>query len=171
MDSRESEPSAPVMVREQSGQIVPIEKKRRGGRPRGFALTHAHETARGRNVQSVKRQINRMVRLGRILGDDLLNLKGTSLNKGVELEALAELPVAERKELIARAVSGEKVSARTRTIDLRGRYARAIAEVIARNFPPETWSTVVVGFYGAGAANIAIELKNKVGESTHAGEQ
>jgi len=49
---------------------------------------------------------------GKALGDDLLNVAGTSLDKGVELDALAKLPPDERKPLIDAAARGEQVSAR-----------------------------------------------------------
>jgi ParB family chromosome partitioning protein len=48
---------------------------------------------------------------GKALGDDLKDVEGTSLDKGVELDALAKMPAAERKEVIAKAKAGEKVSA------------------------------------------------------------
>lgn len=59
-----------------------------------------------------KRDINRNVARAEAIGDDLLRLTGTSLDKGVELDALAKLPEPERKELIERAVAGEAVTAR-----------------------------------------------------------
>ena len=59
-----------------------------------------------------KSQINRHIARAEALGDDLPRVHGTSLDKGVELDALAKLPEAERAELIERAQAGEKVSAR-----------------------------------------------------------
>lgn len=59
-----------------------------------------------------KSQINRHVARAEALGDDLPRVAGTSLDKGVELDALAKLPEPERAELIERAQAGEKVSAR-----------------------------------------------------------
>jgi hypothetical protein len=47
------------------------------------------------------------------LGKLIDKIKGTSLDKGVELDALVKLPEAERIELVERAASGEEVSART----------------------------------------------------------
>ena len=49
---------------------------------------------------------------GEALGDDLAMVTGTSLDKGVELDALAKLPEDERKGLIDRAKAGERVTAR-----------------------------------------------------------
>ncbi|WP_299146737.1 hypothetical protein [uncultured Comamonas sp.] len=54
-----------------------------------------------------KSQINRHVARAEALGDDLQRVTGTSLDKGVELDALAKLPEPERKELIDRAEAGQ----------------------------------------------------------------
>ena len=59
-----------------------------------------------------KRDVNRHLARAEALGDDLPRVTGTSLDKGVELDALAKLPEADRAELIERAQAGEKVSAR-----------------------------------------------------------
>ncbi len=59
-----------------------------------------------------KRAINQHLARAEALGDDLPRVAGTSLDKGVELDALAKLPEADRAELIERAQAGEKVSAR-----------------------------------------------------------
>lgn len=59
-----------------------------------------------------KQDINRHVSRAEALGDDLLEVAGTSLDKGVELDALKAMPEAERKGLIQKAKAGEKVSAR-----------------------------------------------------------
>lgn len=59
-----------------------------------------------------KASINRHLSRAEALGDDLQAVAGTSLDKGVELDALKSLPPPERKQLIERARAGEKVSAR-----------------------------------------------------------
>ncbi len=59
-----------------------------------------------------KRAINQHLARAESIGDDLERVTGTSLDKGVELDALAKLPEPERKDLIARAEAGEEVSAR-----------------------------------------------------------
>ncbi|WP_446697368.1 ParB/RepB/Spo0J family partition protein [Stutzerimonas kunmingensis] len=59
-----------------------------------------------------KQDINRHVSRAEALGDDLLEVTGTSLDKGVELDALKAMPEPERKELIQKAKAGEKVTAR-----------------------------------------------------------
>jgi ParB family chromosome partitioning protein len=59
-----------------------------------------------------KRAVNEHLSRAEVLGDDLGQVAGTSLDKGVELDALKALPVDERQALIARARKGEAVSAR-----------------------------------------------------------
>ena len=59
-----------------------------------------------------KRDVNRHLARAEAIGDDIERVAGTSLDKGVELDALAKMPEPERKELIDRAEAGEKVSAR-----------------------------------------------------------
>jgi hypothetical protein len=54
---------------------------------------------------------------------DVVSLAGTSLDTPDELDALAKLPKPEQKALIARAKSGEKVSAKT-ALKKRKRDAR-----------------------------------------------
>jgi len=76
------------------------------GRPPAFASETAALTGES------KKSINRQLARANALGEDIKEVVGTSLDKGVELDALKELPVKERKALIARAKAGEKVSAR-----------------------------------------------------------
>ncbi len=59
-----------------------------------------------------KRDVNRHLARAEAIGEDLERVTGTSLDKGVELDALAKLPELERKELIDKAEAGEQVSAR-----------------------------------------------------------
>lgn len=59
-----------------------------------------------------KQDINRSIRRARELGPEIHRVVGTSLDKGVELDALIKLPEQERSALIDRAASGEAVSAR-----------------------------------------------------------
>lgn len=49
---------------------------------------------------------------GEALGETLKAVTGTSLDKGVELDALAKLDPQQREEIVSRAQRGEKVSAR-----------------------------------------------------------
>ena len=76
------------------------------GRPPEFAS----ETAAAAGM--TKQAINQHLARADALGDDLERITGTSLDKGVEMDALKAMPEPERKELIDRAAAGEKVSAR-----------------------------------------------------------
>lgn len=76
------------------------------GRPKEFAAELAEVTG------SSKVDINRKLRRVDTLGPDIHRIAGTSLDKGVEMDALIKLPEQDRKELIERAASGETVSAR-----------------------------------------------------------
>lgn len=78
-----------------------------GGRGNvGFAADTAK--ASGEPKSSINRHLSR----AEFLGDDLLKVAGTSLDKGVELDALKSLPAEQRAPLIERAQAGEQVSAR-----------------------------------------------------------
>lgn len=59
-----------------------------------------------------KSQINRHLARAEALGDDLDRVTGTSLDKGVELDALKAMTPEQRAPLIERAQAGECVSAR-----------------------------------------------------------
>lgn len=89
-----------------SGTSCPTIPDRGPGRPKEFAAETAAITGQS------KRDINRNVARAEAIGPDILKLSGTSLDKGVELDALAKLPEPERKDLIERATSGEVVTAR-----------------------------------------------------------
>ena len=60
-----------------------------------------------------ERKIQAAAARGEALGSDLLDIAGTSLDKGVELDALVSMPESDRKEIIAEAKAGKKVSARS----------------------------------------------------------
>lgn len=72
----------------------------------GFAAATAAVTGES------KQTINNNVRRGEALGKRLLHeVVDTSLDKGIELDALAKLPPEARVDLVNRAKSGERVSA------------------------------------------------------------
>jgi ParB/RepB/Spo0J family partition protein len=71
-------------------------------------FTKATADATGTPERSVQRAANRGERIG--VGD-LAKIAGTSLDKGVELDALAKLSPEDREALIAKAEAGEQVSA------------------------------------------------------------
>lgn len=62
----------------------------------------------GRAERTVRQDVAR----GEALGEALKDIAGTSLDKGVELDALAKLPADQRGDIVARAKSGESISAR-----------------------------------------------------------
>ena len=69
-----------------SGNTLPTIPDRGPGRPKEFAA----DTAAAAGV--TKRSINEHLARAEALGDDLPRVTGTSLDKGVELDALAKLP-------------------------------------------------------------------------------
>ena len=72
----------------------------------GFAAATAAATGQS------KATTNRAIARAEALGDDLEKVTGTSLDSGVEMDALAAMPPEQRAPLIERAQAGEKVSAR-----------------------------------------------------------
>lgn len=81
-----------------SGKIFPTKER--------FAASTAKATG------VTKRSINQQLSRAEALGPDIKLVAGTSLDKGVEMDALARLPEENRRPLIDAAVRGEKVSAR-----------------------------------------------------------
>jgi ParB family transcriptional regulator, chromosome partitioning protein len=75
----------------------------------------ATAAATGKSERSIRRAAAR----GAALGDDLDSIAGTSLDSGVEIDALAKMPAGERAPLIERAKAGEKVSGMTSTVRKR----------------------------------------------------
>lgn len=73
---------------------------------KGFAKSTADNA--GIDKSTVTRQIAR----AEAIGPDIKLVAGTSLDKGVELDALAKMPAEQRAPLIARAAAGEAVTAR-----------------------------------------------------------
>lgn len=106
--------SLPTQPGDMETQIVSAapERDARGQRKspqqqRGFAAVTAALTGES------KKTVNNNVRRGNVLGERLLPaIVGTSLDKVVELDALASLPPEDRADLVDRAKAGEKVSAR-----------------------------------------------------------
>jgi ParB-like chromosome segregation protein Spo0J len=82
--------------------------KRGPGRPVSFAKDTMDKTG-----ESDRRTREHLAR-AEALGDDLEAVVGTSLDKGVELDALKDMDADKRRELIERARAGEAVSARER---------------------------------------------------------
>jgi hypothetical protein len=85
---------------------------RRGGDKTGHHVASVRDQAKrtGESEDKVRRSKKRWEVLGSRL---LYRIIGTTLDNGRELDALAQLPEAEREELASRAAAGESVSART----------------------------------------------------------
>ncbi len=83
------------------------------GRDANDKMSLAFKAATAESVGKDKRTIERDVARGEILGHDLADLAGTSLDKGVELDALVKMPEPMRKAIIKEAMAGERVSARS----------------------------------------------------------
>lgn len=98
------------------------------GRPREFAGDT--EAATG----EAKRTVNQHLSRAESLGPDIKEVIGTSLDKGVELDALKKLPPEERKELIGRAKEGEQISAKDYIEDEHARSVRLVKQAIAELF-------------------------------------
>lgn len=95
------------------GKLFPLQVGKHGGarpHPKEFAADLADKT--GRSKSSINQELAR----ADALGSDLQAVAGTSLDKGVELDALAKLKPAERASLIERARKGEQVSARSKRV-------------------------------------------------------
>lgn len=109
----------------------------RGGQDANAKSAFASETATaaGKSLRAVQVAAQR----GRELGQDITRVIGTSLDKGVELDALIKLPEPERAALIERAVAGEKVSARadeTRSSSLAGDEVQQFIRKLNMAFMP-----------------------------------
>jgi hypothetical protein len=108
----------------------------------GFAAATAAATGQS------KATTNRAIARADALGDDALaKVVNTSLDSGVELDALARLNAPERSELIERAVAGEHVSARTQNAPMKPSSAPA------RALPMRLYKAVHDMVHGLGFSN------------------
>lgn len=94
----------------QVAQVAPPESATGYKQPPPQEKAFAAETAAVTGES--KSQINRHLARAEALGDDLDKVTGTSLDKGVELDALKVMTPEQRAPLIERALAGESVSAR-----------------------------------------------------------
>jgi ParB family chromosome partitioning protein len=85
--------------------------QRRAGQRPGHEVASVRDQAK--RTGGTKDKIQRSRKRGRLLGPFLDRIRGTSLDKGAELDALAKLSKAEQEDLGNRAARGEAVSART----------------------------------------------------------
>lgn len=107
-----------------SGPSCPSNER---GRPKEFAQDTAARTG------EAKRTINRQVARADALGPDIKLVAGTSLDKGVELDALAKMSADQRAPIIAAAQRGEQVSARPVLADQEVIIKQADAIIAAWN--------------------------------------
>lgn len=139
----------------QVGQVVPPEIGY--GKPPAQSHEFASDTSRVSGES--KRDVNRHLARAEALGEDLDEIAGTSLDKGVELDALKDLPQEERRELIQRAKAGEAVSARSE--EDRERNVRLVRQTIAdlarlAKFSNPAEVAAIAAEIGVGAAESAI---------------
>jgi hypothetical protein len=103
---------------EQVGTDFPPVAKHGHAQEKGFAASTAEATG------MTKRAINQQLARADAIGDEALTkVTNTSLDSGVELDALAKMPAPERTELIERAAAGEQVSARTQAAPVASKPA------------------------------------------------
>lgn len=109
----------------QVAQVAPPEIGYRKPPPQSREFASDTASASGES----KAQVNRHLARAEALGDDLDEVAGTSLDKGVELDALKDMNPEDRRELIGRAKAGEKVSARSHEDEERN--VRIVRQAIA----------------------------------------
>ena len=101
-------------VERQVEQVVPpIPEVDALGRAKSPQQTQGFAASTAESTGMTKQAINRHIARADALGDEALTkVANTSLDSGVELDALAKMDAPERAELIERAAAGEQVSAR-----------------------------------------------------------
>jgi len=129
----------------------------RGGKnfPTGFAKETAERTGQ------TKRNVNLSIARAEAI-PDIKAVAGTSLDKGVELDALAKMPEADQRALIDRARNGEAVSARQYVSpdriaknedskELRLQAMESLAERLAEHVPHEQWPVMLTELEAVGS--------------------
>jgi ParB family chromosome partitioning protein len=113
-------------------------------------FTKATASVTGKPERNIQRAVMRGAKIG---SENLERLAGTSLDKGLELDALADLPAQQQNALIERAAKGEKVTARQEHVthrDASERWRVQFSSLLAAA-PTETdraWAGVgAVGHY------------------------
>ncbi len=93
------------------------ETKHGGNQAPSGKFFHTDKASFVQETASASGKTDRAIRMaaarGRELGPDIQRIVGTSLDKGVEMDALMSLPAEKREHLISQAEQGENVSART----------------------------------------------------------
>ncbi|PWL18862.1 hypothetical protein DKP76_07310 [Falsochrobactrum shanghaiense] len=111
-----AEEAAHIARRKAIYEEIHPETKHGGNQSPSGKFFHTDKASFVQETASASGKTDRAIRMaaarGRVLGPDIHRIVGTSLDKGVEMDALAKLPSDERESLISRAERGEKVSAR-----------------------------------------------------------
>ena len=118
-----------------------------------------------------ERVIQRDAARGKALGESLKDIAGTSLDKGVELDALAKLDPEQRAEVIDKVKRGEIKSARQYESagpsgidrDLKLEAARNMASWLAEHSDASQWEWIKSTLYTAGAKAVADAFVNETG--------
>jgi ParB-like chromosome segregation protein Spo0J len=127
---------------EQVAHVAPPVAKHGHAQEKSFAAATAESTGQS------KATTNRAIARADALGDEALTkVANTSLDSGVELDALAKLDAPERAVLIERAVAGEQVSARTQNTPVKSSSAPA------RALPMRLYKAVHDMVHGLGFSN------------------
>lgn len=92
----------------------------------GSAPTFSKSTAAA--IGKSRRSVEVAAARAEALGSDLLRVANTSLDTGVEIDALIKAPPEQRADLVARAEAGEEVSART----IRAPSKREVEKALAK---------------------------------------
>ena len=106
---------------------------------------------------------------------DIGRVSGTSLDKGVELDALAKMAEPEREALISKAQSGETVSARSsgaskrqraaETRDLKAEAVEKVAAQVIDHVPGEHRDALKANCYGGGMKALGDAITRLIGVS------
>ncbi|OAB84660.1 hypothetical protein A4G21_16205 [Brucella intermedia] len=111
-----AEEAAHIARRKAIYEEIHPETKHGGNQSPSGKFFHTDKASFVQETASASGKTDRAIRMaaarGRVLGHDIQRIVGTSLDKGVEMDALIGLPDEERENLISRAERGEKVSAR-----------------------------------------------------------
>jgi len=125
----------------------------------------------GQSERSVQRDAERGEK---VIPEVLDMIRGTALDTGTYLDKLKRLPPNEQVTAAKRDLAflrqkeredGQKAARSKVQSDVKARAAKEVAEIIAEHVPGEWWDAVKANLYAAGAANIAHELTNIVGQS------
>lgn len=128
-----------------------------------------------------ERKVQRDAEIGMKISDRALSaVKRTTLDTGVFLNELKEVPAKEQVAFVKRRLAAEEdrlrknaenrkrasgVKRRGIDGDVKSRAATEVAEIIAEHIPGEWWDGLKANLYAAGAKNIADALTNITGQS------